>query len=80
MKNFLLLMAVSAVMTIGTMLPIHHENVPHFTLPEVQITTKRLLSTMPEMNLPMVTIHAEKTKVNMVVLPEVVITAKFKKA
>jgi len=79
MKNFLFLMAVSAIMTIGTMLPLHHENVPHFTLPEVQITSKRVLSTLPEINLPMVTIHAEKVKMNIVVLPEVVITAKFKK-
>ena len=59
-------------MTIGAMLPVHHENVAHVTLPEVQITTKRLL---PEIHLPTVTIRATKPKVATVNLPEVVITA-----
>lgn len=79
MKNFLLLMTVSAIMTLGTMLPFHHENMPQITLPEVEITTKRVPTTLPEINLPTVTIHAEKSRVNIVVLPEVVITAKLKK-
>ncbi len=75
MKDILLLVTVSLLMSLGATLPARHEHVPHLALPEVQITGKRILPVMPEINLPAVTIRAAKPKIATLPLPEVVITS-----
>lgn len=75
MKDILLLATVSLIMSIGATLFTTHESVAQITLPEVQITTSRLIPAMPEIDLPTVTIRAAKPKIATLPLPEVVITA-----
>ncbi|MEO6040063.1 MAG: hypothetical protein ABIQ93_16740 [Saprospiraceae bacterium] len=75
MKDILLLAGVSFFMAIGAALPVKHEKIAELALAEVQITAKRALPALPEVQLPAVTIQAAKFVPVNLHLPEVVITA-----